>query len=430
MSFEACRARMEQAGLSSWQIERFRRDYERLLQGDQGLLRESDLRPVGPLPGRWELPRTAWGPALRQTLLIKLNGGLGTTMGLTSPKGLLEVRQGMSFLDLTRAQVEQVRRQTGSALPLVLMNSFHTRQATLERLQGFSNGAIPLDFLQSQVPKLLASDFSPAHDPTGAGLEWCPPGHGEIYSALQGTGLLERLLENGLRYAFVSNIDNLGATLDPELLQWFADSGLDFAMEVTARTEQDKKGGHLARRGDGRLVLRERAQCDSADLASFEDIERHSFFNTNNLLLNLESLRNQPPPELPLIVNRKTLDPTDKTTPAVIQLETAMGAAISAFERAQAIRVERTRFLPVKNLGDLLLLRSDLYELQEDFQLRARRSQAAPTVTLDPRYYSTYHDFAERFQVIPSLIGCRSLVVQGNHYFREALVLEGDVVLT
>lgn len=428
MTFEACRAKMERAQLSSWQIERFRHDFNRLVQGDQGLIYESDLRPVGVLPAYDQLPTGNWAP-LHQTVVVKLNGGLGTSMGLTSPKGLLQVRQGLSFLDLTRAQIEHLRSSTGTGLPLLLMNSFHTRQSSLERLRDFSNGELPKDFLQSQVPKLLASDFSPAQAES-PGLEWCPPGHGEIYSALKGSGLLQRLLEAGFRYAFVSNIDNLGATLDPALLNWFVESGLDFAMEVTERTEQDKKGGHLARRADGRLVLRERAQCSAGDLEAFEDIERHSFFNTNNLWLNLESLQHQPLPELPLIVNRKTVDPTDKSSSPVIQLESAMGAAICAFDQAQAINVPRSRFFPVKNLADLLLLRSDLYELDESHHLLARRAQPAPEVTLDPRYYSTYQDFSQRFLVIPSLINCRSLVIEGDVYFREPMVLEGDVRLT
>jgi len=418
---------MSHEGLQPWQIERFRQDFERLQAGDQGWIAESDLQRAGELPNLDALEDLS-DPleALDQVVVIKLNGGLGTSMGLDTPKSLLEVRQGKSFLDLTREQIEKLRIQSRARLPLLLMNSFHTQKSSLEALQGFSNSNLPRDFLQSKVPKLRAKDLQPVRYPTNPGLEWCPPGHGEIYSALKGSGLLAQLLSQGICYAFVSNIDNLGATVEPRLAQWFAGSGLDFAMEVTRRTPQDRKGGHLARTHDGHLILRERAQCAQADLAAFEDIERHRYFNTNNLWLNLKSLQEQSLPQLPLIVNRKTVDPTDPESEPVIQLESAMGAAIASFEKTQAVEVSRHRFLPVKTLSDLLLLRSDLYQLNSQSQLEARCSRLPP-LHLDSRFYGTYQDFTRRFQVIPSLIHCLSLKVDGNIFFREPLTLEGAV---
>jgi UTP--glucose-1-phosphate uridylyltransferase len=422
---------MLQAGLQDWQIERFAQDFQRCRSGVSGSIAEEELIPVHQLPSQADLPAPEQpGEALSRTVVIKLNGGLGTSMGLETPKGLLEVRQGLSFLDLTRRQIEHLRSQTSSPLPLLLMNSFHTRAPSLACLEGFENAGLPLDFLQSKVPKLRQDDFEPVSFPDHPELEWCPPGHGEIYAALRGEGTLDRLLAGGYRYAFVSNIDNLGATLDPALLDWFSQSGLDFAMEVTARTEQDKKGGHLARFASGQLILRERSQCAPQDLAAFEDIERHRFFNTNNLWLRLEALRDQPLPGLPLIINRKTVDPTNPASTPVFQLESAMGAAIAAFASTQAIEVSRRRFLPVKTLSDLLLLRSDLYCLDEGSQLKAATSETLPAVRLDPRFYSTYEDFARRFPAVPSLRGCRSLEVRGDIHFGPGVTLEGAVELS
>jgi len=420
---------MLEAGLQDWQIERFAQDYARLEAGDSGALAESQLDPLEGVPRLEELPNSEWDGALAQTVVIKLNGGLGTSMGLEIPKGLLEVRQGLSFLDLTRMQVEYLRETSGSNLPLLLMNSFHTRGPSLERLGSFSNGSLPLDFLQSKVPKVRQDNLEPVEFAQHPELEWCPPGHGEIYAALRGNGGLDQLLAAGYRYAFVSNVDNLGATLDPALLQWFSQSGLDFAMEVTARTEQDKKGGHLARLKQGPLVLRERSQCAAQDLPQFEDIDRHRFFNTNNLWLRLEALRDQPLPLLPLIVNRKTVDPTDANSTPVFQLESAMGAAISAFQKTQAVEVPRRRFLPVKTLGDLLLLRSDLYCLNKSGQLQAESSRPLPSVRLDQRFYSTYEDFAKRFRAVPGLLECTSLSVEGDVHFEAGLHLKGAVEL-
>jgi UTP--glucose-1-phosphate uridylyltransferase len=426
---EACLQKMRAAGLQNWQIERFSQDFTRLQSDSNSTLAESELQPLENPPRLSELPPSQGCAEIAQTVVIKLNGGLGTSMGLETPKGLLEVRQSLSFLDLTRRQIDWLRAQTDSQLPLLLMNSFHTSAPSLERLAGFSNGELPLEFLQSKVPKLRQDDLEPVVFADNPELEWCPPGHGEIYAALRGQGMLEKLLAAGYRYAFVSNIDNLGATLDTTLLHWFSGSGLDFAMEVTARTEQDKKGGHLARLTSGQLVLRERSQCSPADLPSFENIARHRYFNTNNLWLRLEALRDQPLPTLPLIVNRKTVDPTDPTSTPVYQLESAMGAAIAGFARTQAIEVSRQRFLPVKTLSDLLLLRSDLYRLDEQSQLQVVTQEPLPSVRLDPRFYSTYEDFAERFASVPSLMDCCSLVVEGDFRFGPGLRLEGRVDL-
>lgn len=422
---------MEQAGLSDWQIARFEKDFLRLQAGEQGSIPETSLTDLKPIPRLDELTPVGSGNALDQTVIIKLNGGLGTSMGLEIPKGLLEIRQGQTFLDLTVTQVLELRQRAQTTIPLILMNSFHTQKATLEALarRGLDNGPMALDFLQSKVPKLRSDDLQPVQFEANPELEWCPPGHGEIYSALRGSGLLKHLLERGFRYAFVSNIDNLGATLNLTILDWFASNQLEFAMEVTRRTEQDKKGGHLAASKQGGLLLRERAQCCSEDLPFFEDIERHRFFNTNNLWLNLEAMLEQPLPSLPLIVNRKTVDPTDPQSTPVIQLESAMGAAIALYERSQAIEVCRSRFLPVKTLADLLILRSDLYHLRSDGTLEARHTAPLPKISLDPRFYGTYQDFAQRFQTIPSLRDCSSLSIHNDIHFTQPQTLHGHVTL-
>lgn len=422
-ALHACRQVMETAGCAPWQWQRFQDDFAKL--DHPTLLPEVQLEPLGHLPRGEDLP--GGSPRhLDRTLAIKLNGGLGTSMGLTGPKSLLPVRDGKSFLDLLAAQIEWLRSCSGQPVPLLLMNSFATRAPSLERWTLTNPHDLPVDFLQSQVPKLTPDTF-PAHHATRPELAWCPPGHGEIYAALDGTGLRRQLLQAGYRWAFVSNIDNLGATLDLGLLDWFAESGLPFAMEVTPRTELDRKGGHLTRR-EGRLTLRERAQTDPVDLPAFEDIERHRYFNTNNLWVNLEAW--DAPPPLPLIVNRKTLDPTDPHSAPVLQLESAMGAAISHWPEAAAISVPRSRFLPVKTLSDLLLLRSDLYALNQSSELQRVGSEPLPAVHLDPAFFGSYSAFQQRVLSIPSLRGCRSLRLEGDVYLSAEQDLKGEARLT
>ena len=192
----------------------------------------------------------------------------------------------------------------------------------------------------------------------------------------------------------MSNADNLGATLDPRILSWFRAERLPFLMEVSRRGENDRKGGHLARRrADGQLVLRESAQTADEDEDAFQDITRHRFFNTNSLWIDLRALAAKLDAEggalpLPLIVNRKTVDPADAGSPAVIQLETAMGAAVGVFEGARGIEVGRDRFAPVKTTNDLLVLRSDCYEVTDDWRVvLAGGRDAQPGVDLDPEHY-------------------------------------------
>jgi UTP--glucose-1-phosphate uridylyltransferase len=243
------------------------------------------------------------------------------------------------------------------------------------------------------------------------------------------------MLAAGYRYAFVSNADNLGATLDPAILGWFAAERIPFLMEVADRTAADRKGGHLARRPDGGLILREIAQVPDSDLDSFQDIGRHRFFNTNTLWLDLQALAARIDEgggvlDLPLIVNRKTVDPGDSGSTEVIQLESAMGAAIGLFEGAQAIRVPRTRFAPVKTTSDLLALRSDAYRLTAEGQvaLVESRNGEPPVIELDPSFYKLLDDFERRFPGgSPSLVECERLTVNGDLTFGSGVVVRGAV---
>jgi len=426
--------RMADEGLPDIFIAHFAHYYEKLRRGDDGLIAEGDIRPVRSLDNAERLaPRlTAVGrEATRRTVIIKLNGGLGTSMGLTGPKSLLVVKEGLTFLDIIARQAVEI------GAPLLLMNSFATDAQSLAVLGQYAGlrHNLPLSFCQHKQPKIDTQTFGPAEWPDDRELEWCPPGHGDLYTALVTSGMLDRLLSAGYEYAFVSNADNLGAVLDPAILGYMADKGLPFLMEVADRTVADRKGGHLARRPDGGLLLREIAQCPAGDLPAFQDIERHRYFNTNNLWLHLPTLRatlraNNHELDLPMIRNRKTVDPRDPDSTPVYQLETAMGSAIAVFEGAEAIRVPRARFAPVKKTDDLLTVRSDAYQLTRDFRVvlaRERRGQP-PAVELDSDYYRLVDDLDCRFPAgAPSLRECERLLVEGPFVFGSGVVVCGEV---
>jgi UDP-N-acetylglucosamine pyrophosphorylase len=437
--FDAFEIKMRAADMGDAAVRAFERNYQALVRNESGMIPEDAIAPVESIESYDSIRDTTGDPALLgQAVVIKLNGGLGTSMGLQGPKSLLPVRDGLTFLDLIVRQILELRRTTGSATRMLLMNSFNTSEATLAHLaryyaEGLAD-ATEVELMQNQIPKIDATTLRPAEWPADPSLEWCPPGHGDLFPALVGSGWLDRLLEAGVKYAFVSNSDNLGAVLDPALLTHFAHSGAPFLMEVTRRTAADRKGGHLAlRKSDGRLLLREVAQCPDADAEAFQNIDVHRFFNTNSLWLRLDMLRDQLAADagvlpLPMIRNRKTLDPRDPASPAVYQLETAMGAAIECFAGAAAIEVPRSRFAPVKTTADLLALRSDAYEILADGQvaLHPSRDGQPPVIRLSPEYakIDALADLG-----VPSLRDCTSLAIDGPIAFADGVVLHGEVTL-
>jgi len=432
--------RMRAEGLPEIATRAFLRALEFVSSGGTTTIPESAIRPVDSLPDLAALSefRESGLAASSKTAVIKLNGGLGTSMGLSKAKSLLPVRPGITFLDLIARQILWQRRDWGVELPLVLMNSYRTREDSLAALAAHPDleSRIPLDFLQHKVPRIDAETWTPVEWPDDASLAWCPPGHGDLYLALASSGMLEKLQSNGIRYVFVSNADNLGAVVDPRILGWFASKGIPFAMEVAKRTESDKKGGHLARR-DGRLMLREVAQCPQEDVGSFQDIRRHHYFNTNNLWLDLDALVRRLEASsvglpLPVILNEKRVCPEDASSPRCYQLETAMGSAIECFEGAEAIVVPRERFAPVKTTNDLLSLWSDAYRLTEDSRMVPVDAEANRTrvIELDSRFFGHLDDLRARFaQGPPSLVKCRRFTVSGDHHFGADVSVEGSVRL-
>ena len=439
-------AKMSAAGLPSSLIQSFHLYYNQLCEGATGYIYRDQTLPVSKLPQVGELAgyEPAGVAALDKLVVIKLNGGLGTSMGMAGSKSLLPVKDGLTFLDIIIRQILALRAAHSARIPLLLMNSFSTQADSLAALAAYPTlpQSLPLDFLQHKVPKIRQDTLSPVTWPADPEKEWCPPGHGDLYLALQTSGTLQALLKQGYEYAFISNADNLGAVVDTDILGYVAAEKLPFLMEVTERTAGDRKGGHLAQTPEGGLLLREIAQCPPEEMEEFQDIQRFRFFNTNNLWVHLPTLaavldEHDGVLPLPLIRNRKPVDPTQPASPPVYQLETAMGLAISVFAGSQALSVPRNRFRPVKKCNDLLALWSDAYVLSEDFRVRLdprRHTGAAPAgdplVTLDDTFYGLIDDMTARFpHGAPSLVQCSVVEVDGDVYFGSGVVVNGDVTV-
>ncbi|MGD8739091.1 MAG: UTP--glucose-1-phosphate uridylyltransferase [Desulfobacterales bacterium] len=424
--------KMQREGLQPLVIETFTYYYNKVLTGETGQVYDREIQPVAAreLEEYKDLNKyaAAGQGAFKHSVEIVLNGGLGTTMGLTGPKSLIEAKNGKTFLEIILKQVEN------SGAQLALMNSFSTQDATQAVLSKLKPSPTPLQFIQHKFPKIRQQDLAPATWPQNPEMEWNPPGHGDVFTALKTSGMLKHLLENGIQYAFIHNLDNLGARMEESLLGYFVEHGFPFMMEVAEKTPADIKGGHLARHHNGRLILREAAQCPRDEIAAFQDITRYRFFNTNNIWINLESLKalfeKENTARLPMILNPKTVDPRNESSPPVFQIETAMGAAISLFKNSTAVRVPRSRFFPVKSCNDLLALRSDCYVLGEKNNLKINPKRASTSrsdtikIRLDPNFYGKIDLLEERFKKgVPSLVNCDSLNIKGDVYF------EGDVTI-
>lgn len=438
MNFDTIERKMQGVGLSRAAIDAFRHSVGVLTSDQSMMIPETEIEPARDVADWNELVEVtpeADAALLAQTVLVKLNGGLGTGMGLQKAKSLLEIKPGVTFLDTIVRQVQSLRERAQYPVNLLLMNSFSTSEDTMAHLAQYADfaDAAKVEMLQNRVPKLVTETLEPVEFPANPELEWCPPGHGDIYPALVGSGWLDKLLAAGVKYAFVSNSDNLGAQLDTRFLRWFAESGAPFVMEVTRRTEADKKGGHLAtRKADGQPILREVAQCPDEDVAEFQNIGKHRYFNTNNLWIRLDALKevldaNGGVLPLPVICNSKTVDPRDASSPKVYQLETAMGAALQCFPGARAVCVPRSRFFPVKTCSDLLLLRSDAVEIDETgaMKLAPECNGVAPVVLLDGKLYKLVESLDALG--VPSLKHVSKLVVSKPHSFAPGEALAGEV---
>ena len=446
-TFELSASKMRDAGMSDTAIAQFSHLYEVWRNNEKGsFIREHDVEPIKTVPSFHEIYETIDHDkavkAFAKTAFIKLNGGLGTSMGLSCAKSLLPVRRHkarqMRFIDIIIGQVLTARQRLGVDLPLILMNSFRTSKDTLQvlkRNRKFVQNDIPVEIIQHQEPKILAQTGEPVSYPEDPTLEWCPPGHGDLYSTIWESGILDKLSECGFSYLFISNSDNLGARPSRTLAQYFENTHAPFMIEVAKRTQADRKGGHIVRDIEtGRMLLREMSQVNPEDKRSAQSINKHPYFNTNNIWIRIDALKKMLKKyngvlPLPVICNNKTVDPTNPESAKVVQLETAMGAAVSLFDDAICVEVDRMRFLPVKTTNDLFIMRSDRFHLTDSYEMEDG-NYIFPDIDLDPRYYRNIDDFNERFPYsVPALAAAKSVTIKGDWTFGNQVSMFADAVL-
>ncbi len=382
------------------------------------------------LPKYEDLPspdKSKIGKSLEKLVICKLNGGLGTSMGCSGPKSAIPVRDGKSFLDLIIEQIDSLNREYNILAPLVLMNSFRTYEETEKIITNHKGDLKVSGFLQNKFPRLNANSLTPLLEAEYGIDAWYPPGHGDLYNCLKNQGLLDDWLNQGKEILFISNSDNLGATVDPRIASFMLDDGPSFILEVSEKTLADIKGGTLYQ-VNGKLGLLEAAQVPPEGMDEFCGVEKFKTFNTNSIWINLARLKeklNEGSLDFPVIANPKTVN----GTPA-LQLETAMGFAVGLFDDAMGLVVPRSRFLPVKKTSDLFVVQSNVFNLKKGRLLRnpARTLEPLPLISFG-KELNDYETYRDSFEEIPDLLELESLKLDGQFQFGKDVVLKGNIDL-
>jgi len=372
---------------------------------------------------------------INKICILKLNGGLGTTMGCIGPKGLIKIKNGLSFIDITIEQVKQLNQKYDCNIPLIFMNSFYTTKhmdAYVKEheeehrdvnIMMFEQNSFPRLIKSTQLPVISLDNIDEIYNNSDL---WYPPGHGDLCRSIYDTGLLDKLIGLGYEYIFVSNIDNLGATLDFNILNELIKNNTEFALELTNKTLLDVKGGTLINYHD-KFTMFEVAQCEPSKLSEFVSIDKFKYFNTNNVWIQLNAVKNLVQSDflnsIDIIVNNKKF----KDGRECIQLEYSIGALIKYFTKVDKFVVSRSRFIPVKTNSDLLLIKSNIYDLDENHCI-VQKNNKVPIIKLDSCYNNMYC-FEECFQNIPNIDDLDELIVYSDVRFGHNVKLCGKVIL-
>lgn len=421
------------------EMESFKNLFQRYLQGSSSPIEWGKIAPPSEdLVIRYSnlppCPKEATAGLAQKLCVLKLNGGLGTTMGCTGPKSVIEVHSEQTFLDLTVQQIEFLNEELEVDIPLLLMNSFNTSEETEKLIHKYDNSRISIhNFNQSCFPRVYKDTLLPVPnhpDPQKNKEAWYPPGHGDVFEALFNSGLLRKFIDEGKEYVFIANVDNLGSTVDFNILKYLLENDCEFAMEVTDKTRADIKGGTLINY-EGKAKLLEIAQCPPSKVDEFKSIKKFKIFNTNNLWVSLKAINRvlkekEMKNNIDIIYNQKKLS----NGSSVIQLEIACGAAIQFFKNAKGINVPRRRFLPVKSTSDLFIVQSNLYTLERGQLIMNpnRIYPGLPLVKLGDNFQKV-SEYMKRFQTIPNILELDQLTVSGDVTFGSHIELKGTVII-
>eukprot|EP01132_Coremiostelium_polycephalum_P008401 gene8401-10317_t len=364
---------------------------------------------------------------LHKLAVVKLNGGLGTRMGCKGAKSSIEIAPGISFLDMTVAHIEQVNQDYAVDIPLILMNSFKTHNETNKIIEKYKTHRVTIKtFSQSKFPRMYKDTLNvvPKVNAPYNPKEWYPPGSGDVFRSLQRSGLLEELLSQGKEYLFISNVENLGAVIDIQVLNHIHLQKVEFGLEVTNRINTDSTGGILMSYKE-KLHLLELSQVRQDKLKRFKDFK---YWNTNNIWVNLKSVQSLLK-EDKLVLDWIVAYPSEDHK-TMVQLETPAGMGIQNFQNSVAIFVPRDRYRPIKSTSQLLLAQSNLFQFEHGQVVLNPKREATdiPLVKLGEDF-QTISEYEKRFKSIPDMLELDHLTVSGDVYFGSKCTLKGTVII-
>ena len=296
--------------------------------------------------------------------LFVLNGGMATRFG-NVVKGVVEVFEGKSFLQLKAEDVKHSKDDLGANIPFVMMNSFATKDATLKHFQEHDHFGLSEDdiFAYEQSISLRMNPDGTIYLDEQGKPSYHSPGHGDFFDGLRDSGVMAALKERGCEYICFSNVDNLGATIEPLIIGSHIASGRSMTAELTERRKNSEgvwdKGGAPAL-ADGRSQLLEGFRFPP-------DFDRGLLpdFSTNNFIFTLNDIDRKLP--LPRHIVEKNVNGS-----TVLQIESITCEVSGVYENGQQIidvnylRVPRDgvrgRFFPVKSRQDLEDMRPLLQE--------------------------------------------------------------------
>jgi UTP--glucose-1-phosphate uridylyltransferase len=275
-----------------------------------------------------------------QVALAVLAGGMATRMGGVV-KALVEAVPGKTFLELRLAEVEADRKKYGKAPPLWLMASSATVDALKQALGEREDGEQIAVFTQCASLR-LTPEGELFRDSAGHPSDHAS-GHGDFVEALQQSGLIQKFVARGGKVVMLTNLDNLGGTLDPAIIGWHLSHGAAVTAEVVDKLESDR-GGIPVYVDDRLAILEEFRIPKSFDPATVR------VFATNVFHFDAQVLEKFTMPWTFFLVNKKV------EGKPVIQFERLVNEVTSALP-TRYLRVPRSgvqsRFLPVKDNEEL-----------------------------------------------------------------------------
>jgi UTP--glucose-1-phosphate uridylyltransferase len=364
---------------------------------------------------------------LEQTVVILMNGGV-SKMDFKTPRSALTVEKNgitQTLLDCRLAQINALNVEFGVDLPIILMNSFLTNTETNHNLQKYQNLKIKI-LHQGMYPLMYKTNLSPIpqskNDPN-----WSPPGSAEIFVLLKTTGLLDELLKEGKKFAFLSDVENLGATIDPKLLYHVEQKQINLLLEVTPRTKSEGNfmGGVpvLFRKKQHILELSQVPMHIRQTRFNFQDFK---YLNTNNIWISLQTLAKIEKISMDWALHSKMQKGRE-----VVYIDTPVSMAIQSFPNPTAITVPRQRYRQVHHTSHLLAVQSDLYVLENgNFKLNPKRIPPTEPLLKLGDGFKTLDDYQKRFSCgPPSLLEIDHLTVSGEVNFGSDVVLKGTVII-